>query len=183
MSDYRALNVPQNIVRIGEHVLKGVGNGIFQDTVTDDGGHKMQFSFDAVVVRGMGSDLFSVTTTMQKGITTLFHPDKPRLEYDDVVLPMNVLGIDEATARQLCSFDLELGGGCGGLALRAAPADLCHRRMGHINRKTWMFCGNRRAMVSSTAGTYRHVMSAPLVRVSNKLILSRQRMIYSVLSS
>ena len=135
MSDYRALNVPQNIVRIGEHVLKGVGNGIFQDTVTDDGGHKMQFSFDAVVVRGMGSDLFSVTTTMQKGITTLFHPDKPRLEYDDVVLPMNVLGIDEAMGRLLCSFDLELGGGYSGLELRAESADLWHRRMGHINRK------------------------------------------------
>ena len=101
ISDYRILSVPQTIVEIGEHVLKGVGNGIFQDTVTDDGGHKMQFSFDAVVVRGMGSDLFSVTTTMQKGITTLFHPDKPRLEYDDVVLPMNVLGTDEARGRLL----------------------------------------------------------------------------------
>ena len=56
---------------------------------------------------------------MYKGIATLFHPDKPRLEYDNVVLPMNVLGTDEATGRLLRSFDLELGGGYGGLALRA----------------------------------------------------------------
>ena len=67
----------------------------------------------------MGSNLFSATTAMQKGIATLFHPDKPRLEYDNVVLPMNVLGTDEATGRLLRSFDLELGGGYGGLALRA----------------------------------------------------------------
>ena len=43
----------------------------------------------------MGSNLFSVTTAMQKGIATSFHPDKPRLEYDDVVLPMNVIETDE----------------------------------------------------------------------------------------
>ena len=111
MSDYRVLNVPQNIVDIGEHVLKGVATGIVRGTVTDDGGHERQFSFDAVVVPGMGSNLFSVTTAMQKRIATLFHPDKPRLEYDDVVHPMSVLGTDEATGRLLCSFDLELGGG------------------------------------------------------------------------
>ena len=117
LSDYRVLNVPQNIVGIGEHVLNGVATGIVQGTVTIDGGHKRQFSFDALVVPGMGSNLFSVTTAMQKGIATLFHPDKPRLEYDDVVLPMNVLGIDEAMGRLLCSFDLELGGGYSGLEL------------------------------------------------------------------
>ena len=61
---------------------------------------------------------------MYNGIATLFHPDKPRLEYDDVVLPMNVLGTDEVTGRRLCVFDLELGGGSGGLALRAESDDM-----------------------------------------------------------
>ena len=136
MSDYRVLNVPQNNVRIGEHVFKGVATGIVQGTVTDDGGYKRQFSFGTVVVPGMGSNLFSVTTAMQKGIGTLFHPDKPRVEYDDVVPPMNVLETDAATGILLCSFDLELGGDSGGLALRAESADLWHRRMAHINRKS-----------------------------------------------
>ena len=84
----------------------------------------------------MGSNLFFVTTAMQKGITTLFQPDKPRLEYDDVVLPMNVLRTEEATETLPCSFDLELGGGSGGLAMRAESADLGHRRMGNINCKS-----------------------------------------------
>ena len=72
MSDYRVLNVPQNIVGIGEHVLKGVATGIVRGTVTDDGGHERQFSFDAVVLSGTGSNLFSSTTAMQKGIATYF---------------------------------------------------------------------------------------------------------------
>ena len=134
-SDYRVLNVPQNIVGVGERVLKGVATGIVQATVTDFGGHRRQLYFDAFVVPGMGSNLVSVITTMQKGIATLSHPDKPRLEYDDVVLPMNVLETEEAAGRLLCSFYLELGGGSGGLALRAESADLCNRRMRHINRK------------------------------------------------
>ena len=84
----------------------------------------------------MGFNLFSGTAAMQKKIATLFHADKPRLEYDDVVLPMNVLGTNEATERLLRSFDLELGGGPGGLALRAESVERWHRRMGHITCKS-----------------------------------------------
>ena len=36
----------------------------------------------------------------------------------------------------MCSFKVELGGGPGGLAMRAESADLWHRRMGHIKRKS-----------------------------------------------
>ena len=84
----------------------------------------------------MGSNQFSVTTSIQTEIVTIFHPDNPRLQYDDVVLPMNVLETDEGTGGVLCSFDLELGGGSGGPALGAVSADLWNRLIGHINRKS-----------------------------------------------
>ena len=45
-------------------MLRGDATGIAQGTVTDDGGHKRQFSLDAVVVSGMGSNLYSVTTAI-----------------------------------------------------------------------------------------------------------------------
>ena len=64
MSNYRVQSVPQNIVGIGEHMFRGDATGIAQGTVPDDGGHKRQFSSDAVVVSGMGSNLFSVTTAI-----------------------------------------------------------------------------------------------------------------------
>ena len=72
---------------------------------------------------------------MQKGRSTIFTRDKPRSEYDDVVLLIDVVGTEEATGRLLCPFDLGLTGGFSGLALRAESADLWHRHMGHINRK------------------------------------------------
>ena len=49
---------------------------------------------------------------------------------------MNMLGTVETTGRLPCSFDLELGRGTGGLALRAESALVRKQLMGHINRKS-----------------------------------------------
>ena len=57
------------------------------------------------------------------------------MEYDDVVLPVNVFRADEATGTLLCSNDLEVGVRYGVYGLLAESADLLNRRIGHINRK------------------------------------------------
>ena len=74
------------------------------------------------------------------------------MEFDDIVLPMNLLGTDEKTGKLLCSIKVKLGGGPGGLAMRAESANMWHRRMGHINRKS-MSCGECRAVESTTTET------------------------------
>ena len=136
MTDYSVLSVIQTIVTAGQHVLQGVATGTVRGTISDDGGLERVVSFHAVVVPGMGANLFSVTEAMRKGVATIFHPDKPRLEVDDIVLPMNLLGADERTGKLLCSIKVELGGVTGGFALRAESADLWHRSMGHINHRS-----------------------------------------------
>ena len=50
---------------------------------------------------GMGANLFSVTEAMWKGVSTIFHPHKLRMEFDDIVPPMNLLGTDEKTGKLL----------------------------------------------------------------------------------
>ena len=75
------------------------------------------FIFQAVVVPGMGANLFSVTEVMWKGVSTIFHPHKPRMEFDEIVLPINLLRIDEKTGKLLCSIKVEIGGGPGGPAM------------------------------------------------------------------
>ena len=60
MSDYCVLDVPHTIIAAGsQHVLQGVATGTVQGTVIDDGGRERNFSFQAVVVPGMGVNLFS----------------------------------------------------------------------------------------------------------------------------
>ena len=64
----------------------------------------------------------SVTEAMRKGVSTIFHLHKPRMEFDDIVLTMNLLGTDEKTGKLLCPIKVELGDGPGGLAMRAESA-------------------------------------------------------------
>ena len=80
-------------------------------------------------------------------MASLFYPDNPRLESEsgDVVIPMESHGVD-ASGKLVCSIEVRLGGGAGGLmvpgnapdglALRVESAGLWHRRMGHINGKS-----------------------------------------------
>ena len=119
MNDYCVLDVPHTVVAAGQHVLQGVATGTVQGTVIDDGVRESNFSFQAVVVPGMGANLFSVTEATWKGVSTIFHPNKPRMEFDDIVLPMNLLGTDEKTGKLQCSIKVELGGGPGRLAMRS----------------------------------------------------------------
>ena len=67
----------------------------------------------------MGANLFSVTEALWKGVSTIFHPHKPRMEFKNIVLPMNLLATDEKTGKLLCSMKVQLGGGPGRRATRA----------------------------------------------------------------
>ena len=57
MRDFRALDVPYQVEGIGGKILKGVATGTVHGTVVDDGGFKQPFSFHAVLVPGLGSNL------------------------------------------------------------------------------------------------------------------------------
>ena len=135
MPDYSVLAVPHTIVTAGCNVLHGVATCTVHGTISDGGGLERVVSVGAVVVPRMGAKLFSVTEAMRKGVATIFHPDKPRLEVDDIILPINLLGADERTCKLLCSINVELRGVTGGFVLRAEFANLWHRRMGHLNRR------------------------------------------------
>ena len=98
------------------------------------------------MVQGLGTNLFSVTAAMLKGLATLFHPTHPRLEKDGVVVPMQQVGVYDTTGNVMYSIKVKLGGGARdqmvlgdnpyGLALKAESAKLRHRCMGRINGKS-----------------------------------------------
>lgn len=146
MDDVEDLRVPHTIVAAGHHLLQGVATGTIFGTVADDRGNDRQVSFRVVLVPGLGTNLFSVTAAMSKGVATLFHPDNPRLESGDVILPMETHGVDATTGKVMCSIKVKLGGAAGGhmvlgdaaegVALRMESASLWHRRLGHINSKS-----------------------------------------------
>ena len=92
MCDVEDLQVPYTVVAAGQHLLKGVTTGTIFGAVTDDNGKDRRVSLRVVLVPDLGTNLFSVTAAMQKGVATVFHPANPRLEWGDVVIPMQTCG-------------------------------------------------------------------------------------------
>ena len=146
MCDVEDLQVPHTIVAAGQHLLKGVTTGTILGAVTDDTGNDRRVSFRVDLVPDLGTNLFSLTPAMQKGVATLFHPTNPRLGSGGVVIPMQTSGVNGATGKLMCSIEVKLEGSAGGqMVLGRAPdgfasksesAELWHRRMGYINQKS-----------------------------------------------
>ena len=137
---------PQTIIDTGQHLLKGVTRGTIFGAVTDDNGIDRRVSFRVVLVPDLGTNLFSMTAAMQKGVATFCHTVNPKLESGDVVIPMQTCGVDDETGKRTCFMEVKQGGGAGGqmvlgrasdgLVLTSESAALWHRRMGHINHKS-----------------------------------------------
>ena len=64
MNDFKVVTVPHMVSADGGHVC--VATGTVHGTVTDDGGNEQYVSFSVVVVPGLGTNLLSVTTPMQR---------------------------------------------------------------------------------------------------------------------
>ena len=73
MRDIEIVSVPHTIVAAGKHLLKGVETGIILGAVTDNCGNALHVSFRVVLVPGLGTNLLSVTSAMQKGVASLFY--------------------------------------------------------------------------------------------------------------
>ena len=112
--DIEIISVPHTIVAAGKHILKGVDTGIIFDAVTDNCGNALHVSFRVVLVPGLGTNLFSVTSAMQKGVASLFYPENPRLESEseNVVIPMESHG-EDASGKLVCSIEVRLAGALG----------------------------------------------------------------------
>ena len=85
---------------------------------------------------GLGRNLFSVKQAARNGVVSIFDMTNPRLGTHNHTFPLQELGHD------LYSFSLDFTGGGNGpeLAMQAAAnANLWHRRLGHLNRKSLTF--------------------------------------------
>ena len=81
---------------------------------------------------GLGRNLFAVKQAAPNGIVSIFDINNLRLEAR--TLPLQALGND------FYSFSLALSQGSNGpglARLAAASTNLWHRRLGHLNRKTF----------------------------------------------
>ena len=134
MMDYKALDEPRKIFTAGDHVLERIGTGTVHGTVKDGHGRKTAINFSAFVVPGLGRNLFSVHTSVTKGVVAVFDSVNPRFEIGNTVIPLK----PPSPPNNLYSFSMDFNStvDAAGVALRTESAALWHRRVGHINTRS-----------------------------------------------
>ena len=184
MNDSKLLTVPHLISPPEGHVLKGVAESTVNSTVTDDRGNKQCVCFSAVVVPGLGTNLFSVIIAMQKRAASPFVPNNRRLKKEgSAVLPMQDLGVESTAGKRLRSINVGLGHGVnnlldlgvttGSVAMQAATADMWHRQMGHINRRSMDVLRKVLVTVSSIGWKWRRAVRVISGRMRSKITRKR----------
>ena len=135
------LSVPRKILTAGGSLLEGTSEGLLQGLVTDEYGNSHLVRVDILIVSGIGSNLYSVKAAASKGIASIFDIENPRLEGHGITIPLRI------GDNNLYSFVLDLsadGYGATELAMNAvANAELWHRRLGHLNKRTLDFMQRR----------------------------------------
>ena len=88
LRDYVHLATPHKILTSGGVLLDGTTEGVLQGLVTDYYGNQILVRVDIMVASRIGYNLFSVTTAAKKGIVTILDYENPRLEGNNVTVPL-----------------------------------------------------------------------------------------------
>ena len=107
--------------------------GVLRGHVINDKGLRRLIQLSCLIVSDLGRNLLSVKQAARNDVVSIFNMTSPRLETHNQTFPLQELGHD------LYYFSLDLAGGGNGpeLAMQAAAnANLWHRRLGHLHRKS-----------------------------------------------
>ena len=117
----------------GGEELNGTAQGVLRGHVIDDKGVRRLIQLSSPIAPGLGRNLFSVKQAARNDVVSVADMTNPMLETHNHTFPLQELG------HNLYSFSLDLDGSDNGPELvmqAAAKANLCHRRLGHLNRKS-----------------------------------------------
>ena len=132
--DYTCLTTPRRILIAGGALLDGTGEGNLQRVIIENYGNGHFVRIQILVVPTIVHNLFSVKTATRNGIVSIFDRENPRLEAFAITLPLR------GEQDDLYSFVLDLSADAYGateLAINAMfNAQLWHRRLGHLNRRS-----------------------------------------------
>ena len=132
--DYTCLTTPSKILTAARALLVGTREGILQGIIPDHYGNGHLVQTQILVVPTIGHNLFSVKRATRNGIVFICDPENPRLEAFDITLPPREEQNDSYFFVLHLSADVY---GATELAMYVASnAQLWHRRLGHLNRRT-----------------------------------------------
>ena len=149
MREFKELSTPKEITTAGKHPIYGVGTGIISFTTRDSHGAQLPVNLRALVVPGLGRNIFAPTVELKYGVRFVLEFGYSHLIIGGIIVTLKQDPRDQG----MCSLDImflrnpqdELLGKSEGVPhddvpgvvyATAADADIWHRRLGHMNPRS-----------------------------------------------
>ena len=101
MREFKTLSTPREITTAGKHTLHGIGTGIISFTIRDNHGTQLPVNMRALVVPGLGRNIFAPTAELRNGVRFVLEK-KPYLTIRGTVIPLKQDPRDQG----MCSLDI-----------------------------------------------------------------------------
>ena len=164
MREFKTLSTPREITTAGKHTLHGIGTGIISFTIRDNHGTELPVNMRALVVPGLGRNIFAPTAELRNGVRFVLEK-KPYLTIRGTVIPLKQDPRDQG----MCSLDITfqrdshgvLGksegvspdSGSGVVYTATTSASVWHRRLGHMNPRNMEVLRNKKGNGVEYTGT------------------------------
>ena len=149
MREFKELSAPMEIITAGKHTIYGVGTGIISFTIRDSHGAQLPVKLRALVVPGLGRNIFATTVELKNGVRFVLEVGNPHLAIGGIIIPLK----QDPQNQGMCSLDImfycnpqhELFGKPEGVShddvpgvvyAATADADIWRRRLGHMNPRS-----------------------------------------------
>ena len=147
MREFKELSTPKEITTSGKHTIYGVVTGIISFTIRDSHGAQLPLNLRALVVPGLGRNIFALTAELKNGVRFVLKVGNPHLT--GIIIPLK----QDPRDQEMCSLDImyqrnsqdKLLGKLekvshddvpGVVYATTADADIWHRRLGHMNPRS-----------------------------------------------
>ena len=149
MREFKGLSTPKEVITAGKHTIYGIGTGIISFTIRDSHGAQLPVNFHALVVQGLGRNIFDPTAELKNVVRFVLEVGNPHLTIGGIIIPLK----QDPRNQGMCSLDImlqrnpqdELVGKPEGVShddvpgvvyAATADADIWHRRVGHMNPRS-----------------------------------------------
>ena len=164
MREFKTLSTPREMTTAGKHTLHGIGTGIVSFTIRDNHGTQLPVNMRALVVPGLGRNIFAPTAELRNGVRFVLEK-KLYLTIRGTVIPLK----QDLRDQGMCSLDITfqrdshgvLGKSEGvspdsesGVVYTATTsASVWHRRLGHMNPRNMEVLRNKKGNGVEYTGT------------------------------
>ena len=149
MREFKGLSTPKEITTAGKHTICRVGTGIISFTIHDSHCAQLPVNLRALVVPGLGRNIFTPTVELKNGVGFVLEVGNPHLTIGGIIIPLKPDPRDQG----MCSLDIMFQRNpqdellnkpegvsqddVSGIVYAAiAGADIWPRRLRHINPRS-----------------------------------------------